>query len=389
MYREKTALRIRGSIAFLAFFLVIFFTSTNKADGQDPSIRLKVVAEQANIRLEPDISSIIIRQVSQGTILNATEKKQEWYAVLLTSRQGAEVTGYVHESLVTVIEPLVEEKRPVTKPQTKQKTRPVIPEEARQISPFNFSLAISGGGNTIQGGDLNGGIKGLADLYGDILAVQGKGSIDPVHLGYVLGFEVYFPISKMLSWGIGVEHFQAKNKSQVDYLQGTSNSVLLISPALRATPIGVILVFNPIPSLYIKGGIAYYFAQYSYAYIFQTADLIRQWEGKSSARGLGLSGGLGFLKKLSSHLIFFTEITGRYAKIKGFEGTENFQDSSSDTLREDGTLYLIQTQILEERTHPVLFIRDSRPNEAGIIGASEAQFNFSGISLKIGLRINF
>jgi hypothetical protein len=389
VYREKIVFRIRGSIAFLAFFLAFFFTSEAWASGQDSFTRLKVVAEQANIRLEPDISSIIIRQVPQGTILDATEKKQEWYAVRLTSRQGATVTGYVHESLVIVVEPPVEEKKTTTKPQIKQKARPVKPEEAQQISGFNFSLAISGGGNTIRGGELNDGIRGLADLYGDILGVQGKGSVDRVRLGYVLGLEVYFPLSKRLSWGIGAEHFQTKNESQVDYLQGSSSSVLLISPNLRATPISVILAFNLIPSLYLKGGVAYYFARYSYAYLFQTTDSTQQWEGKASAQGFGLSGGFGFLKNLSSHLNFFAEISGRYAKIKGFEGTENFQGSSSDKLKEDGTLYLIQAQILAERTHPVLFIRNSRPNEAGIIGASEAKFNFSGISLKIGLRINF
>lgn len=346
---------------------------------------LKVVSEQANIRLEPDIASIIIRQVPQGTILKATEKREEWFAVQLTQRQGTSVSGYVHESLVTVIEPFPERKRPPKKPQM----RPVKPEEKKQPSPITFDLCILGGGNYVRAGNLNRGIEGLANLYGDILGIQKKGEIGPVHLGYIFGVEVSAPISEWLSWEIGAEHFQGKNESRVDYIHGESSSALLTRPNLRATPINLSLSLHPVPNLYVKGGISYYFARFSYTYLFQADDLIQQRVGKANARGFGLSGGLGLIKSLSSNLSLFTEITGRLGKIKGFKGKEDFQDSSGEIFTEKGTLYLIQSQILEERTHSVLFIRETRPNEAGVIGAEEAQIDISGISIRIGLRIHF
>ncbi len=374
-------------VAYLSLFLILLFTPIQKALGQETIFKLKVVADQANIRLEPDISSIIIRQVPQGTILNAREKIENWFSVQITTKQETVVSGYVHESLVIVIEPGPVEKKP---PRIK-KTRPVTPapEQKQRTTPSTFFLSIMGGGNYIQGGDINLGIKGLAGLYEDTLRIKGEGKIGSVHWGYIFGLEVSFPMSENLSWGIGVEHFQGKNKGQWEYPQGESSSLLLVRSNLRATPANLFLTYYPFSYLYIKGGISYYFARFTYDYRFQTEDLTEQWEGKSNAQGLRLSGSLGFSKKYSSNLSLFAEITGRLAKMQGFKGKENFQDSSGKNSSQEGTLYHIQTQILEERTHSVLFIRKTRPNEAGIIAAQKAQIALSGVSLKIGLRFHF
>jgi len=183
--------------------------------------------------------------------------------------------------------------------------------------------------------------------------------------------------------------FQGKNNSQVAYSQGISPSVLHVQPNLHATPLHVFLSFNPIPELYVKGGLSYYIARCSYAYLFEFDNGVLQWQGKANAQGLGLLGSIGFVKKHSESLSFFAEITGRLAKIRGFTGKEDFQDTTGEISTEEGTLYLIQIQVLEERANPVLFIRETRPNEAGIIGAKEAQIDFSGIGLKIGLRLHF
>jgi hypothetical protein len=384
--QRKSSL-IRGILACFFPFFVFLLTPSQNAFCQETVIKLKVVADQANIRLQPDISSIIIRQVPQDTILNAIEKKEDWFTVQLTSKQGAAVSGYVHESLVIVITPRPRERN---MPKIK-KIRPVKPEPERegQTSAYTFFLSITGGGNYVQGGDLNLGALGLADSYEDILGIQGEGKIGSVHLGYVFGLEVSFPLSERLSWGVEAEHFQAKNKSQVEYPQKAISSILITNPNLLATPINLFLSFYPVPYLYAKGGITSYFARCSYTYQFQTGDLTQRWEGKTDAHGLGLSGSLGFLKRYSSTLSLFAEITGRLAKIDGFKGKEKFQDSSGNISSKEGKLYLMETQILEDRTHSVLFIRETRPNEAGVIAAKEAQIDLSGISLKIGLRIHF
>ena len=385
MNRENKKPFVEQSAVFFVLCFILFFSAAEKASCQQTLIKLRVVADQANIRLDPDISSIIIRQVPKGTILNATEKKEDWFAVRLTTKQGAVVSGYVHESLVLPIDPLPEEKKTPPVP----KTRPVEPEEDQPTSPFRFALSITAGGNYVHGGDLNRGTKGLADLYEDTLGIQGDGEIGSVHLEYVLGLEVSFPLSEMLSWGIGLEHLQGKNNSQVDYSRGTFSSLLHVRPSLHATPLSVFLSFYPTSELFVKGGISYYFAQCSYTYLSKTASEELQWKGKANDQGLGLIGSIGYVKRHSANLSFFAEITGRLAKLQGFTGKEDFQDTSSEISTEKGKLYLMQTQILEERVHSVLFIRKTRPNEAGIISAEEAKIDFSGVSLKIGLRLYF
>jgi hypothetical protein len=373
------------TLLIIILFSTLFIILPGNTSGQERIIQLKVVADQANIRLEPDISSVIIRQVPKGTILTATEKRDEWFSVQLTSKQGVVVSGYVHESLVSAIEPFPEKKTPPVVP----KIRSVKPEEDRPIFSPRFTLSFSAGGNYAQGGDLNQAIKGLPDLYEDSLGIRGIGSIGSAHLGYVLGIEVFFPLSEMISWGLGAEYFKAKNTGQVEYFQENSSSVLDVQPQFGATPFHLFLSFNPVPQLYVKGGISYFFARCSYTYLAEAGVGTQRWQGKAHAGGLGLMGGLGYVKKHSESLSFFAEITGRLARIQGFTGKEEFQDASGEVFTEKGTLYLIQTQVLEDRTHPVLFIRQTRPNEAGIISAREAKIDYSGMGFKIGLRIQF
>ena len=370
--------------------IAILFPLVNNALPQDAIIKLKVVAEQANIRLEPDISSIIIRQVPKGTILNSRGKEDEWFIVLLLSNQETSVSGYVHESLVTILEPLPQKKE---RPEKIERTIPSPRLETTKIAhpslPYKFSLTITGGGGYIAGGDLNPGIKGLAGLYGDILGIQGEGNIDTVHLGYSLDIELLFPLSSQLSWGIGLGFLQCKNKSSVDFQQGSIFQTLQIHPHLSAVPISLFLSMIPLSNLYIKSGISCCFARCSYFYQIKADDWIQEWEGKANTQGLGLMGGLGFIKNITPSLSFVAEGSGRLIKIEGFTGKGTFKDETGQILTEEGKLYCIQNQVSEQRTHNTLFIRSTKPNEPGIIKAREAQINLSGISLRIGLRFYF
>ncbi len=367
--------------------MAILHLLVNHAPSQDSAIKLKVVAEQANIRLKPDISSIIIRQVPKGTILNSRGKEGEWYIVLLASNEEMSVRGYVHESLVIVIEPLPEKKK---RPVKAEEKTPVLPTEtARATLPYRFSLAIKGGGNIISGGDLNQGIQGLAGLYGDIFGTEGEGNIDPIHLGYSIDIELIFPLSPQFSWGIGLGFLQGKNKSTVVFRQGSLSQSLSASPGLSAVPVSVFLSWEPLSYLYFRGGISYYFARCSYLYQIHEDDLTQEWEGRSNARGLGLMGVAGVTKKIAPSLSFVAEAMARLAKINGFTGKGTYKDETGQILTEEGKLYFIHNQVLESRIHNTLFIRSKRPNEAGIIEASEAKIDLSGFSLRIGLCFYF
>ncbi len=113
------------------------------ARGEEVLRKLKVVTEQANIRLKPSIGSIIIKQVPEGTILESTGQEGEWFLIQLTPGELERVTGYVHESMVIIIEgppkeqeePEIIEELEIVEEQNiiKEQEEPEQPEEEEKI----------------------------------------------------------------------------------------------------------------------------------------------------------------------------------------------------------------------------------------------------------------
>jgi hypothetical protein len=395
-----------GFILFMSALLILI--STPSIWGEEFKIKLKVVAEQANIRLEPDIASIIVRQVSQGTFLESTGKEGQWYAVRLSPIEGISVSGYVHESLVELIEsPPVKAEKPqkiqgeekqeketkVEPPEQEKPRTPPPPEieaktfQQKKTQRFHFTLFT--GGRYAVGGDLNRGSQGLADFYSSILRISESGDVRPVHYGFSFGGELSIALTSRLYLGIDIESFQSQKESLVDFSQAIRSYELKTRPKLSAVPAGFTLSYTFFPDFYIKCGFSYYFAKCSYFYQVQEEEKRQEWHGKASAQGLGLKGGLGFTKNIAQNLSFLVELAGNYAKIDGFQGKDTYKNPSGQILTEKGKLYLIQSEVSEEHSYPLLFIRESKPHEAGVIDAKEAKIDFSGISLKIGLRIRF
>ena len=66
---------IRRSAIPLILFLALWLASPCTG-GQE--VKLRVVAEQANIRHQPDISSRILHQAPRGEVFTSLEKRGEW-----------------------------------------------------------------------------------------------------------------------------------------------------------------------------------------------------------------------------------------------------------------------------------------------------------------------
>lgn len=70
--------------------------------------KIKVIAERANIHLEPDINSTIIESLKKGTILTLFQPgklREIWYYVFFYSeKRSARVSGFIKASLVEVIQ---------------------------------------------------------------------------------------------------------------------------------------------------------------------------------------------------------------------------------------------------------------------------------------------
>jgi hypothetical protein len=403
---KASTLVLAASLLFLA-----------AARGEEVLRKLKVVTEQANIRLKPSIGSIIIKQAPEGTILESTGQEGEWFLIQLTPDELERVTGYVHESMVIIIEgppkkqeeieiieepeiikeqAIIKEQEETEKPEEEEKIEetplqePVVtPPPPSKQPEFLFDLVFSGGGSFISGGDLNDGSQGFADYRSNILAVQPQGKAKPAHLSYILGGEFTLALSSHFSLGIGVDYFLGERESLVEFLDDPSSETLTTHPKIQAVPIRLAIFYYPVPNFYAKIGIEYYLAKCAYFYRSERAGSWEEWRGEATAQDFGILAGLGFEFKLTSSFNFIVEATIRYARISGFKGRDRFKNSTGTDNIEEGTLYFYRVQAAGEDSYPLLFIRENIPTEANVFDPREAVINFSGLSLRTGFKIKF
>ncbi len=386
---------MKAKIRIILILLVLLPSFSVRAQN-NPS-QIKVVTEQANIRLRPDIGSVIIRQVPKGTILESWEKTGEWYKVKLEEGQE-QVFGYVHESLVTLISPLppekvedkiqpeIEELEPAEPPQPQ-----IVPPSLPPSQPKKplFDLYLSGGGGLVLGGDINDGAQGLADFYGEALAAEGTGDVDPVRLGLVYGVELSIPLLSNLFVGLGGDYFESEETSRVEYSATEGTNVFKTRPKIQILPLRVSLSFYPSEAFYLKAGVEYAFAKAFYFYRFETETAWEEWQGEAKAQDFGFLGGFGFEWTLFKPVRFVIEALGRYAIIKGFEGENTYRDSEGSLNTEGGKLYFYQGTASSGKTVPLLFIRETEPSDPDVSDLKEAALNFSGFCLRVGIKIRF
>jgi hypothetical protein len=357
----------------------------------------------ANIRLKPDIGSIIIYQAPQDTILESSAREGEWYLIKIKTEEGQTVSGYVHESVVMVLEgpaqkketieikkvPEKEVKKEPEKKRAEKKppAKPATAQPASQPYKFHIDFSLSGGASYVSAKDLNDGAKGAVDLQNAKLAKEQSGTASPAHLSYIIGGEIAFSLSSLLCLGLGADYFQGENESEVKFFEsGKTIATLTVRPKFQALPLRLFLVYQPLPLFYLKGGIEYYFAKCSYLYDFQGAPALKQ-EGEAKAQRLGLMGAIVMERKLFSIFNYFLEITGRYAKIRGFKGTHTETNQTAPT--EGKLYYFLKRASLGGDLYPQLFIRKDSTTQPLEENFREAVIDFSGLSLKAGFKIKF
>ncbi|MCJ7581470.1 MAG: SH3 domain-containing protein [Candidatus Aminicenantes bacterium] len=394
-------------ISLLLLFPSLFFP-------QEAKIKLKVVADLANIRVQPAIDSPIIRQIEKNEILEALDQQGDWFRVIFLKDSGEATTGYVHESLVTVterapekvlqkvIKPIEEEtpKKKTTPPPKETPVKPSVkkPEiqtpQPEQTTPEDstikrFGFKFSVGSNYVVGGQLNEGAAGLADYYRETLGIKGTYKVRPLHLSYLASTEAFIPINSIFSIGIGLDYYRGELESVVKFNRADFSDFYSAKPRVDALPISVFIAVNPVPFISLKIGVEYTFAKAFYYYRYQTDDFWQEWSGSAKAQGIGFLAGVGYEYEISSFAKLFVEAVGHFTKIEGFKGTDNYRESTSYTYSESGPLYFYNYQLNPYKTVPLLYIRERKPAEAWVVDAQEALINFSGVALKAGIKFWF
>ena len=409
-YHHRRNLSLEVIILFLCIFIPCL--------GAEP-IRLKVTADLANIREMPDIGSAMVLQIPRGAFLDAESKEGEWFKVKVEGEGGIVLTGYVHESLVTAVEPelkktetkepekaVIERPRPPEITKTKEKTQPPPKKEPEkkpeprtgqtapaappaQAQAQRFYIVVSGSGFLLREGDLNLGGEGISLFYRDLFQIVGTGEYAHLRFGYLASVEFQIPLADRAWLGISAQGLFGRRESTIEFPIPGKTATLFTRPQVRSVPLSLSLNFYPASLFYVKFGLEYHFAEMRYLYRLEQGESWEQWQGKARGQGLGFFGGAGFDFRLSSGLALILEGSGRAGSVNKFKGTDTHTASGGLSAVEKGYLYFFQGKTGGDTSYPLLFVRENKPSEAGVTDAREATLDLSGIRFSAGIRIRF
>jgi len=144
----------------IVFLSIIIIFSTINTHSQEITIR--VIKEDAVLRLKPNEESLILKNLPIGAVLFVEETLGEWVkARLHPDKDGIVISGYIHSSFVEFkIKPNQTKKE--VKPiiiETPKKTEPIIREEKkyiprkRKMSRAGIKLGISSSNIDMSGND--------------------------------------------------------------------------------------------------------------------------------------------------------------------------------------------------------------------------------------------
>ena len=391
---------MRTKRTILPIVVILILGAALCAAAQDAPVRLtkiKVTAEQANIREKPDIGSAIVQQIPEGAILDADKKEGEWFFVRYTLEDGGVIGGYIHESLVEVVEeggPVRETKAAEKEaPPRERVSRPIrigkikLPELSTGSFPLEFSF--SAGVGSVAPRDLNDGTRGYADWNGAALGIPAPGSADVLHLAFLVGFELSYRASPRLVFGLGADLLRGANRGELEYTDPLITETLVTKPSARAVPFKLTVRYHPGAGFYVRGGLGIYAVKAGYLYRLERNDTWQQWKGTAAGSGLGAEAAFGGDWEIAPKTSFFVEAGFRIARFRGLTGKNVYTNSSGEVQTEPGTLYFFHKVAADANTYPLLFVRGSVPAEEGVSNARRADVNLSGTAVRAGIRYRF
>ena len=297
MSKTKTVLGL-----VICIIILLILPGMSKAE----KVKVRVIAEKTNIRLKPDLQSMVIGSAPLGAILESEEQVGEWFKVSLPpDKKGYVVFGYIHSSLceVTVekpiegktIYPLPEQPPPPpTPPQpTYQPYQPSPPREIR------IAVRLLGGMNYLAAGDVNEGVKGWIDAVCDdeLIGYSVEGEARPIHLGFDLGGDIIIYFNPNIGIGLGAGYIQGAKTSELTFTNGYEGTFTNKSK-ISAIPIKLGFFFTlPMSnetSFFFNVGVGYYLSKYSFEMNYEENGYQEDMIQEASGNGFGFHGGMGF-----------------------------------------------------------------------------------------------
>jgi opacity protein-like surface antigen len=173
--------------------------------GQATEVKIKVIVENASIRVKPGIDGAVLEdKIPLGAIYLSAKKEGEWYEVRFRSRVGVQLTGYIHEMYVEVID----------EDAAKAGQQPPIfkgmgPARVQEVKPFEMGLIF---------GLSAGSFMSPSSTYSDSWAWQELESVNeagtiPHKLGnpFALGFSFTYYFRENVGFRLSVDYNLKQN----------------------------------------------------------------------------------------------------------------------------------------------------------------------------------
>ena len=344
------------ALSLFAFFLAVllFMPALAKAE----SFQVRVVVQDAVVRLKPEANSPVISTMPLGSVLESEEGTADWYKVTLPpDENGFVVIGYIQKSDTEMVSAAPVKQKQVAPARIAQPVvtspQPQMPQVAPRPKGFGgmeFGIRAFGGGAMLFGTDH------LDKYWADYIAFEDDyytwawgpnvididGDLSPLNFGLSGGMEVFFNLNPYIGFGLGGGFITGSKESFVEYLDtdwgddwDETFTRKIAAPYFQFTVYGGIPVGNMFRVM-PYAGVGVYMGTLTFEYIDTYRDPFfdydysydETWKAKSSA--FGFHGGLNFE-------IYFTRNIGLFlgggvimATFKELVGDIDWNGSDSD-----------------------------------------------------------
>jgi len=274
-----------------------------------------------------------------------------------------------------------------------------------------LSLRLSGDYGTAKIGDLNLFAKGRNDYlgaYAEVLnlmlgeedRIKKDGNLEDLVAGIDFEGELMLNLFDNFAVAVGAGYIQRSKRSGARLLDG-ENEIYTESydPAVSALPVhlSVYYFYNILRSmkLFFKAGVDYYFAKSTLTFNLDSNEpwavpYSETYELTVKDQGFGYHGGFGYEFDLRPWLSFIIEAKGRYCKLKNWEGNSRYNDSAGNVEEISGTVWHFEAyDAVTDEYYALNYLSANQPDDPNFQNVRKFQCDFSGISLKLGIRIKF
>ncbi len=264
-----------------------------------------------------------------------------------------------------------------------------------------FRIKLTGGYGTMTTGDYNTFGEGLDRLVTILegLGATTEGEFKKINYGFEYEAELILSFPAGFGVGVGAGYIQRSNTTELSAsIPLLGNASGFIEPNITAIPINLsVYYFTPGVAplqLFAYGGIGYYFGKMTTA-IREESSPPSFWSEQDldvKDQDFGLHAGVGLKYKVAPKIALFIEGRARHLKLVGWEGDGNYEDSDGFTFTDEGSLWYLEELDQNYDTgdwFPGITLSRNRPTGSDIRDVRKFEVNFSGISLRTGIRIKF